>query len=117
MTNLICITCPIGCNLQAELVDGKLTVTGHTCARGEDFARAELTHPMRTLCSTVRTNNPACPLLPMRTQGEIPKAAMMNVMRLLAGVTVTSPLKCGDVITSLDPVCEGNIIATCNFPF
>lgn len=117
MTNLVCITCPIGCALQAELVDGNLTVTGHTCARGEDFARTELTNPMRTLCSTVRTNNPACPLLPVRTQDEIPKVAMLEVMRLLAGVTVTQPLQCGDVITNLDPICEGNIIATCDFPF
>jgi CxxC motif-containing protein len=117
MTNLICITCPIGCNISAELVNGQLNCTGHTCARGEDFARAELTNPMRTLCSTVRTNNPACPLLPVRTQREIPKAAMMDVMHLLAGVTVTQPMQCGDVITSLYPICDGNVITTCDFPF
>lgn len=117
MTNLICITCPIGCALQAELRNGSLTVIGNACARGEDFARTELTNPMRTLCTTVRTNNPACPLLPVRTQGEIPKAAMMAVMQLLAGITVTQPLNCGDIITSLNPVCEGSVIATSDFPF
>jgi len=117
MKHLICITCPVGCKLEAELAGEELTVTGHACKRGIDFAMAELTMPMRTLCSTVRTNNPDCPMLPVRTSCEIPKGAMMDVMRLLAGVEVTKPIKCGETVTSLAPVCEGEMIATCDFPF
>ena len=123
MTQLICITCPVGCKLEAALSGGELTVTGHACKRGIDFARAELTAPMRTLCTTVRVALPgaehseATEMLPVRTGGEIPKEAMMPVMRLLAGVTVTKPVKCGDVVATLTPICEGNIIATCDWPF
>ena len=86
MTKLICITCPTGCKLEAELVDGKLTVTGNTCKKGIDFAMGEMTHPMRSLCSTVRTNDPGAPVLPVRTDREIPKEAVEEVMKLLAGV-------------------------------
>ena len=123
MKQLICITCPVGCKLEAELVGEDLAVTGHACKKGIDFAMAELTNPMRTLCTTVRIAVPgkehseATEMLPVRTGGEIPKGAMMDVMRLLAGVTVTKPVKCGDVVASLAPVCEGEMIATCDWPF
>jgi len=117
MKQLICITCPVGCKLEAELTGDNLTVTGHACKRGIDFAMAELTNPMRTLCSTVRTNAPDCPMLPVRTDREIPKGDMMAVMRLLAGVEVATPKVCGDIVADLSLICEGNMIATCDWPF
>jgi len=113
MKELICITCPTGCKLLAELTpDGGVNVTGHTCKRGVDFALAELTNPMRTLCSTVRTAFAECPMLPVRTDREIPKGKMAQVMRLLTGVVIDKRLACGDVAADLSPVCEGNMIAT-----
>jgi len=115
MKEMICITCPTGCKLQAELVDGKLSVTGHTCKKGEAFALAELTHPTRTLCSTVRAKGGPARMLPVRTDREIPKGAIPQVMALLAGVVVERPLICGDVVVNLAPICEGNMIATCDW--
>ena len=113
MTELICITCPAGCKLLAELTpDGGVNVTGHTCKRGIDFALAELTNPMRTLCSTVRTAFEACPMIPVRTDREIPKGKIAEAMRLLKGVVVDKALACGDVVAALAPICEGNFIAT-----
>jgi len=123
MKHLICITCPVGCKLEAELDGDDLAVTGHACKKGIDFARTELTAPMRTLCSTVRIAAPGTEhsetteMLPVRTGGEVPKHCMMDIMRLLAGVMVTRPVKCGDVVASLSPICDGEIIATCNWPF
>ncbi|MCL1951338.1 MAG: DUF1667 domain-containing protein [Oscillospiraceae bacterium] len=113
MTELICITCPAGCKLQAELTpDGGVNVTGNACKRGVGFALAELTHPMRTLCSTVRTAFAACPMIPVRTDREIPKGKMREVMRLLTGVVLDRQVACGDIVVSLAPICEGNMIAT-----
>ena len=113
MTELICITCPAGCKLLAELTpDGGVNVTGHTCKRGVDFALAELTNPMRTLCSTVRTAFAECPMIPVRTDREIPKGKMQEVMRLLKGVVVNKKVVCGDVVADLSSICEGNMIAT-----
>ena len=113
MTELICITCPAGCKLLAELTPGGgVNVTGNTCKRGVDFALAELTHPMRTLCSTVRTAFAGCPMLPVRTDLEIPKGKMADVMRLLTGVVIDKHIACGDVVADLSSVCEGNMIAT-----
>jgi len=112
MTELICITCPTGCLLQAELDGDTLTVTGNECKRGEAFARAELTHPMRSLCSTVRTNQAV--MLPVRTDREIPKEKISEVMCLIAKIIIEKPVACGEIIQSLVPICEGNLIATSN---
>jgi len=113
MKELICITCPAGCKLQAELTpDGGVNVTGNTCKRGVDFALAELTNPTRTLCSTVRARGGPAPMLPVRTDREIPKGKIPEVMALLAGIVVERPMACGEVVAGLMPICEGNIIAT-----
>ena len=64
-----CIRCPRGCDLRAELEGGEVQrVSGHTCKRGEDYARQEAAHPVRTVTSTAasRTRRPtawawACP--------------------------------------------------------
>lgn len=52
MTELTCIVCPRGCTLRIEERDGRFTVTGNACKRGEQFAMAEMTCPTRTLCTT-----------------------------------------------------------------
>ena len=53
MREMTCIVCPNGCHLSVEGEGGMLRVSGNQCKRGEDFAKAELTHPMRTICCRV----------------------------------------------------------------
>ena len=61
---LTCITCPMGCELTAELNGGVVTaVTGNTCPRGAVYAKEELTEPKRMLTSTVRIDGGCLPLL------------------------------------------------------
>ena len=97
--DLICITCPNSCRLSAELLDdGRITVTGNTCKRGEVFAENELKRPMRSLTTTVRTTFPQIPVLPVRTNGEIPKNMICHVMGILSGLRLNKKFRCGDVI-------------------
>ena len=53
---LTCVVCPAGCPLEVTLDEsGKiLSVTGNTCKRGQSYAESELTHPVRTLTTTVK---------------------------------------------------------------
>ena len=38
-----CIVCPNGCEIEAEVENGQvISVTGHTCPRGEQYVRQEL---------------------------------------------------------------------------
>ncbi|MDR0589310.1 MAG: DUF1667 domain-containing protein, partial [Spirochaetaceae bacterium] len=52
---LTCILCPNGCRLTVEKKGERLDISGNQCKRGIGFAEAEITHPTRTLTTTVRT--------------------------------------------------------------
>ena len=98
-TNLVCITCPRGCSLTATTDDnGEISVTGNFCKRGEMFAKAELTRPMRTICSTVRTTIKEAPVLPCRVSSDIPKDKIFDVMAEINKVVVDKKMVRGDVI-------------------
>jgi len=92
-----CITCPSGCLLRIIKCNNPydLEIEGHQCERGVDFARAELTNPMRSLTTTVRTTFADIPALPVRTDGEIPKALIWDAIRVLRRIVVSERLGCG----------------------
>ena len=81
---LICIGCPMGCHLTAEIENGVVTrVTGNTCRRGEDYAKKECVAPMRTVTGTVALRGGRLPVLPVRTNGEVPKEKVLAVAEAL----------------------------------
>lgn len=100
MREMTCITCPNGCTLNVEEGEGGIRVTGNKCRRGEDFAMAELRHPMRTISSTVRTVFPNVPVVPVRVTGEIPKERIFDVMAEINQVTLKVRAGRGDVVIS-----------------
>ena len=52
--NLTCIGCPMGCQITVEFEGEEVfSVTGNSCAIGDKYARQEVTHPERTVTSTV----------------------------------------------------------------
>ncbi|HEY9053887.1 MAG TPA: DUF1667 domain-containing protein, partial [Rectinemataceae bacterium] len=53
MSEMICITCPLGCHLSIERTSpGEISVTGNRCSRGEAYAREELLSPKRMVTTT-----------------------------------------------------------------
>ncbi len=98
MKQLVCIGCPRGCRLTVEEKDGEFIVTGNTCPRGKAFAISEMTEPKRTICSTVKTVFPGCPVLPVRVSDDIPKDRIFDVMREINAVVLTERIGRGDVI-------------------
>ena len=92
---LVCIQCPVGCHLE---IDEKCHVTGNNCPRGEKYAIQEMTHPMRTLTTTVSTNSIIHRQLPVITKNPVPKEKMMEVMQSLKGLEVSVPIHINDVI-------------------
>ena len=95
MKEMICIVCPAGCKLE---IDKNLAVSGNGCKKGAEFAVAEMTNPMRTLCSTARTAFDDVPVLPVRLSGEIPKGRIFDVMKEINKVTVRERIGLGAVI-------------------
>jgi len=98
MKKLYCIDCPVGCELELIGSGKNMVVEGNKCIKGKEFAIIETTNPMRVLTTTVRTNFPDVPVIPVRTDGEIPKGMLMNAMLELSSVVVEEELGCGDVI-------------------
>lgn len=101
---LTCVVCPVGCKITAELDDsGKvIDVTGNTCPRGKKYAESEITHPVRTLTSTVKITDAenAVSMLPVKTSRPIPRESMFEAMNIIRGITVTAPINQGDIIAS-----------------
>ena len=112
MVELICITCPRGCHLQ---VDENLNVTGNMCPRGAMYAKAELTHPVRMVTSSVNVHSKVESRLPVKTKNPIPKELIFKVMEEIEKTSVTAPIRIGDVVikdvlgTGVDIVATKNI--------
>ena len=109
-SNMTCIICPIGCSLTVKEENGKLTVTGHTCKRGEKYALNEITDPRRTVTATVRVANRKDTMLPVKTESGVPKGKMKEVMAILRKTKVEAPVNSGDEI--LSDIFGTRIIAT-----
>ena len=96
---LICIGCPLGCELTAQVEGGEVrSVTGNTCPNGEKYARKELTNPTRILTTTVRVKNGVLPVVSVKTRGEVPKGKLLDCARALKAIEVTAPVALGQVI-------------------
>jgi CxxC motif-containing protein len=111
---LICILCPNGCRLYVEDKIEGLAVTGNLCKRGLDFAEAEITNPGRTVTTTVRTIFPDTPVLPVRTDREIPKGKIRYFMEIINSITVTGSPGIGEIVLKDAPDLGINVIATSN---
>lgn len=95
---MTCIVCPNGCALTVREENGTIMVEDNKCPRGKAFGESEITCPMRTICTTVRTIFPEVPVLPVRVSCEIPKDKIFDVMKEINRVTVTERLGTGDPV-------------------
>lgn len=103
---LICIACPIGCHLEID-VDKDYLVTGNQCKRGEVYGKKELINPTRIITSTVIIKEAIHKRLPVKTNGEVPKDLIFDVMEQLNDIVLISPVSVGDII--IKDVCNSGI--------
>ncbi len=111
--NLTCIGCPLGCALRVEMENGEvLSVSGNTCKSGDDYARKEVTHPTRIVTSTVAVTGGDIAMVSVKTQNDIPKEKIMDIMKSIEDIKVEAPVHIGDVIVANAADTGVNIIAT-----
>lgn len=129
---LTCITCPLGCRLEAErLPEGGLAVAGNRCPRGAAYAREELLAPKRVVTATCRVVPPkrdeAMPRsalalsrsaggaprrIPCKTAAPFPKERAGELLAEIYQVVVSLPVARGQVLIS-DALGSGiDVIAT-----
>ena len=111
MKEITCIICPNGCDL---LVDEKGNVTGNLCKRGVDFVSQELTAPKRSLTASVKTIFEDMPVVSCKTDGEIDKELLLQVMEILKQTVITERLKMGSIVIETVLNTNVNVITTKN---
>jgi len=108
---IICIVCPNGCRICCSQAGGEIQCEGQRCRRGVDYATAELTHPMRSLTTSVRTIFPDSPVVSVRTDGEIEKSRLIDAVRALGQLTIDHRVKIGDIVA--ENICGTGVNVIC----
>ena len=104
-------------NLFAQL-DAVLPVEVPICSNTSGLRitdiSAKCVHPERTVTGTVRVLGGPLPVVPVRTQGEVPKEKVLEVARALHHAAVPAPVQAGQVV--LADVCGTGVavVATKN---
>lgn len=118
---MTCIICPMGCTMEVT-TEGEganrrvLSVTDNGCKRGPEYVSKELLNPTRTLTTTIKVENGALKVVPVKTAGEVPKNMLMQCMEVIRRTTVKAPVKTGDTLLC-DILGTGvNIIAGASVP-
>lgn len=96
--DVTCIVCPKGCKMVVSNINGEYIVEGNTCIRGSKYGVDEVTNPKRVITSTVRLEGSYLNMLPVKTNGSVPKEKMFEVMEVLANIKITAPVSVGDII-------------------
>lgn len=96
---IICVICPSSCHITVT-GDGKniQSVTGYTCRRGKEYAENEYIMPKRTLTTTVKAEGYTCPIIPVRSNGPLPKEKIFAAMEEIRKIVATPPFYVGKVV-------------------
>lgn len=95
--DLICVICPKGCALTAAIENGEVTsIRGNSCPRGESYAQSEITNPVRTLTTTMKTDNGR--LLPVKTAAPVPKGKLFEYMDIINQTIAKTPIEIGQAL-------------------
>lgn len=111
---LICIGCPLGCPVTVRIEGEQLEVTGHTCKRGEDYAKKEVLSPTRIVTSSVHVTGGEIAMVSVKTRQDIPKDRIYGCMEEIRRVSVPAPVAIGDIIIENCAGTHVDIIATKN---
>lgn len=100
-TKMICIVCPLGCELEVEL-DGEsgevIEIKGSKCSKGKEYAIREATDPRRILMTIVKLRGGHLPVVSVKTAEPIPKDMMLGAVRAISEILVEAPVEVGDII-------------------
>ena len=103
--DMICIMCPLGCQLHIEGEGETLKVTGNSCVRGEKFAKDEISCPKRI----VTTSGPkSC-----KTTNPVPKDKIFEVMKEIEKLRLKK-VKFGQVIIKNVLGLDSDVVVTAN---
>lgn len=96
---LTCIECPKGCGLEVDIENCRvIKVSGHKCPKGEKYAITEIENPVRILTTTVLSEGLSLKMVPVRTDGPIPKSRVHEAMEEIKKLKISRPQRAGDIV-------------------
>jgi CxxC motif-containing protein len=108
----------MGCQITVEFEGEEVfSVKVNTCAIGDKYARQEVTHPERTVTSTVIVTGGDKERCSVKTKGNIPKEKIFACMDAINHAIVAAPVHIGDIVikdvcgTGVDVVATKNVDA------
>ena len=110
-----CIVCPTGCSIKViGKDDKKVSFEGYTCNRGLEYAEQEFREPKRILTTTMKVENGALSLIPVRTDKPLLKDKLNEALEIIAQSQIKAPIKMGDILIENILDMGINIIASRN---
>jgi len=92
--------------------NGEIKVSGHQCNAGIAYAKEEMTNPTRNIATSVRVAGGDMPMLSVKTSRPIPKGAIRAVVDAVHQVTMTAPVRIGDIVLADAAGTGVDVIAT-----
>ena len=113
-SHYLCIGCPMGCRLEVDENEAHeiVEVRGFSCRRGEAYAKQEHVEPQRMVTTTVAVADGLWARLPVRTTAPVPKDQVFELCQQLHQLTVTAPIKRGEVVLAGALGTEADVIAS-----
>jgi Uncharacterized protein with conserved CXXC pairs len=98
--SMICVVCPLGCEMTVSVVSDEYQITGNKCPRGLKYAKEELASPKRMVTTTVKvvSDDGNSFLLPVKTLNPVPKDQVFEVVAALKKITLKHSLAMGEVV-------------------
>ena len=104
-----CTVCPMGCELTVD--PATLAVTGNGCPRGAAYGVAEVTHPTRTLTTTVAVAG-SDRVIAVRTDKPIPKELLLPAMDHIRTLVAPAEVQPGAVLVEGFLGTDANLVVT-----
>lgn len=96
---MVCVVCPVSCRMTVDInTAGDIFVSGNKCKRGVVYAEKELTNPTRKVSTTVRIEQGVHSRLPVKSDVEVPKALVLEIVKALDDILVTAPISVGTIV-------------------
>lgn len=115
--HMICLSCPLGCELTVRIEDGRVaSVEGNGCLRGEAYGGQEAIEPMRILPSSVQVVGGTRALLSVKTDRPIPRSLIPSAMCAIRELSVQAPIEIGTVVLGDLLGIGANLVATRTVP-
>ena len=116
---IICVGCPMGCEVELTLDDKNeiVEIDGYKCKEGKGYAVEEYKNPVRVLAATVLTEGSQRPLLSVRTTKPILKSMLLRSMGIVAKARVKPPVKAGEAVipnllnTGIDLIATADLLS------